>query len=198
MAVTTGFSKPYVATYQESEQNVSYTGGMKLGRGVELSIEVESADDNIFYADNVAAETETGTMTSATGTCTIDGLEDEVAKFVLGIPEPTSETINESPVNVYNYGDDMNPPYLGFMAIQRTMLNGVTKYRPVLLTKTKFNIPGDDWATQEDQIDWQTQELSLSILRDDSANRNWKRVFAAQDTESAAEEIIKGFFGVSK
>ena len=137
-------------------------------------------------------------MTSATGTCTIDGLEDEVAKFILGLPEPTSETINEKPVNVYNYGDDMNPPYLGFMAIQRTMLNGVTKYRPVLETKTKFNIPGDDWATHEDQIDWQTQELSLSILRDDSTNRNWKRVFAAQDTESAAEEIIKGFFGISK
>ena len=44
MAVTTGFSLPYIGKYQESGGTVSYTGGMKLGRGVSMSVEVESAD----------------------------------------------------------------------------------------------------------------------------------------------------------
>lgn len=196
MAVTTGFSKPYIGKYSASGQTVSYSGGMKLGRGVSLSVEVESAEDNDFFADNVIAETETGTMTSATATMTVDGMEDDVAKFALGLPEPSSVQVDDSSVNAYDYGDNMNPPYLGFGAIRRKMLNGVTTYQPILFTKVKMSIPGNDYATQEDQIDWQTEELTLSILRDDSENRNWKRVFASQTTEAAAENILKTILGV--
>lgn len=198
MAVTTGFSKPYIGKYSASGQTVSYSGGMKLGRGVSLSVEVESAEDNDFFADNVIAETETGTMTSATATMTVDGMEDDVAQFALGLPEPSSVQVDDSHVNAYDYGDNMNPPYLGFGAIRRKMLNGVTTYQPILFTKVKMSIPGNDYATQEDQIDWQTEELTLSILRDDSANRNWKRVFESQTTEAAAENILKSVLGVSK
>lgn len=198
MAVTTGFSKPYIGKYSAAGQAVSYSGGMKLGRAVSLSVDVESAEDNDFFADNVIAETETGTMTSATATMTVDGMEDDVAQFALGLPEPSSVQVDDSPVNAYDYGDNMNPPYLGFGAIRRKMLNGVTSYQPILFTKVKMSIPGDDYATQEDQIDWQTEELTLSILRDDSANRNWKRVFESQTTEAAAENILKSVLGVGE
>ena len=198
MAVTTGFSKPYIGKYSAVGQTVSYTGGKKLGRAVSLSVDVESAEDNDFFADNVIAETETGTMTNATATMTVDGMEDEVAQFALGLPEPTSVEVGEDPVNAYDYGDNMNPPYLGFGAIRRKMLNGVTTYQPILFTKVKMSIPGNDYATQEEQIDWQTEELTLSILRDDSANRNWKRVFESQTTEDAAEKILKSVLGVGE
>ena len=198
MAVTTGFSKPYIGKYSAAGQTVSYSGGMKLGRAVSLSVEVESAEDNDFFADNVIAETETGTMTSATATMTVDGMEDDVAQFALGLPEPSSVQVDDSPVNAYDYGDNMNPPYLGFGAIRRKMLNGVTSYQPILFTKVKMSILGNDYATQEDQIDWQTEELTLSILRDDSANRNWKRVFESQTTEAAAENILKSVLGVGE
>lgn len=197
MAVTTGFSKLYIGKYNAAGQTVSYTGGMKLGRAVSLSVSVESAEDNDFFADNVISETETGTMTSATATMTVDGMEDDVAQFALGLPEPTSVEVGDSPVNAYDYGDNMNPPYMGFGAIRRKMLNGVTTYQPILFTKVKMSIPGNDYATQEEQIDWQTEELTLSILRDDSANRNWKRIFESQTTEDAAEAILKSIFGVS-
>ena len=46
--VTTGFSKPYVALYSASGANVTYSSGMELERGVEVSIEAEAADDNNF------------------------------------------------------------------------------------------------------------------------------------------------------
>ena len=197
MAVTTGFSEPYIAKYSNTGTTVSYSGGMKLGRGVSMSIEVESADDNNFYADDIVAETETGTMTSASATVTVDGMEPEVAAFALGLPAATQETIGESPVDVYDYDDHMNPPFLGLGVLRRVMLNGVQYWVPIVFTKVKMNIPGDEANTQEDQIDWQTQELEMTILRDDSANRRWKRVFERQTTKAAALNIITTYLKVS-
>lgn len=197
MAVTTGFSEPYIAKYSNTGTTVSYSGGMKLGRGVSMSIEVESADDNIFYADDIVAETETGTMTSASATVTVDGMEPEVAAFALGLPTATQETIGESPVDVYDYDDRMNPPFLGLGVLKRVMLNGVQYWVPIVFTKVKMNIPSDEANTQEDQIDWQTQELEMTILRDDSANRRWKRVFERQTTKAAALNIITTYLKVS-
>lgn len=197
MAVTTGFSEPYIAKYSNTGTTVSYSGGMKLGRGVSMSIDVESADDNNFYADDIVAETETGTMTSATATVTVDGMEPEVAAFALGLPTATQETIGESPVDVYDYDDRMNPPFLGLGVLQRVMLNGVQYWVPIVFTKVKMNIPSDEANTQEDQIDWQTQQLEMTILRDDSANRRWKRIFERQTTKAAALNIITTYLKVS-
>ena len=197
MAVTTGFSEPYIAKYSNAGTTVTYSGGMKLGRGVSMSIEVESADDNIFYADDIVAETETGTMTSASATVTVDGMEPEVAAFALGLPAATKENIGESQVDVYDYDDRMNPPFLGLGVLRRVMLNGVQYWVPIVFTKVKMNIPSDEANTQEDQIDWQTQELEMTILRDDSENRRWKRVFKRQTTKAAALNIITTYLKVS-
>lgn len=197
MAVTTGFSEPYIAKYSNTGTTVSYSGGMKLGRGVSMSIEVESADDNIFYADDIVAETETGTMTSASATVTVDGMEPNVAAFALGLPAATEESIGDDTVEVYDYDDRMNPPFLGLGVLRRVMLNGVQYWVPIVFTKVKMNIPSDEANTQEDQIDWQTQELEMTILRDDSANRRWKRVFERQTTKAAALNIITTYLKVS-
>ena len=197
MAVTTGFSEPYIAKYSNTGTTVSYSGGMKLGRGVSMTIDVESADDNNFYADDIVAETETGTMTSASATVTVDGMEPEVAAFALGLPAATQENIGESQVDVYDYDDRMNPPFLGLGVLQRVMLNGVQYWVPIVFTKVKMNNPSDEANTQEDQIDWQTQELEMTILRDDSANRRWKRVFERQTTKADALNIITTYLKVS-
>ena len=46
--VCTGFSDPYVAIYNESGGVITYTGGMRLARGVEVSIEPEVGDTDPF------------------------------------------------------------------------------------------------------------------------------------------------------
>lgn len=196
MAVTTGFSEPYVAKYSSTGATVTYSGGMKLGRGVSMSVEVESADDNNFYADDQIAESETGIMTSASGTFTVDGLEPEAATLILGLPEKGSETVGDDPVDVYDYDDRMAAPYVGVGVLRRVMMKGVTTWEPIVFTKVKFSIPGDEAATQEDQIDWQTQDLNASIVRDDTENHRWKRVFARQTTKAAAVAILKGYLNI--
>ena len=86
--VTTGFSKPYVAKYANESSTVTYSEGMPLARGVSLSLEVEAADDNNFYADNVVSVTESGKFVSGSATITVDGLSNDAATLIFGLPEP--------------------------------------------------------------------------------------------------------------
>ena len=190
--VLTGFSKPFVAVYTESNGAVTYSDGQILARGVSVSLEVESAaDDNIFYADNVAAETVAGTFTGGTATLTVDGLLSAAEKLLYGLPTAGSDGFTA-------YGDDAQIPYVGIGFIARYMSDGVTSYTPYVLCKCRFNEISTSAATQEDQIDWQTQELTATIYRGDSAKHAWKKLGKTDySTEDAAEAAIKTLFTIS-
>lgn len=195
--VTTGFSKPYVAKYAATGQTVTYSGGLKLGRGVSLSLEIETPDDNNFCADNVVAETESSNFTSGTATITVDGLDNDAATLILGLGAPQSLQVGETPVRMQGYGQAMQAPYVGYGCIRRTQMQGVVQYWPYILPKVKFSIPGDEAETSEDQINWQTQELSATVLRDDTAAANWKLISEkGMATEAEAEAAVKAFLNI--
>ena len=196
--VCTGFSKPYVAKYSATGSTVSYTGGMVLARGVDVSIEPEVGDSNPFYADNIEAENVPGVFTGGTVTLTVDGLLDAAEKFILGLPEPESLSYGEEQTaQITSYGDTMDIPYVGIGFIVRYMSGGVTTYAPMILTKARFQTLSTSAATQEESIDWQPQELTADLMRDDSANHDWKKVAADVDTEAEAEEILKAMLKVT-
>lgn len=185
--VLTGFSQPYVAAYASTSGGITYSSGQILARGVSVSLSVDSADDNIFYADNVAAETVGGTFTGGECTLTVDGLLDTASGLIFGLPAASG--------NFVHYGDSMNPPYVGIGFICRYMSGGSESYVPVILPKCRFQQAGLDAATQEESIDWQTQELVATILRDDSANHDWKLVGTAVTTEALAASAIVSILG---
>lgn len=192
--VCTGFSQPFVACYGESGGAVTYSSGQSLARGVSVSIAPESADNNDFYADNVRAESVSGTFTGGTVTVTVDGLLPAAEKLIYGLP--TAATV--SSVSVYQYGDDAAPPYMGFGFIARYMSGGTTSYKVIMLTKIKFNLPTDAATTQGETIDWQTQELTASIMRDDTSGHNWKYVGVTEySSESAAVADLKKLLGIT-
>lgn len=196
--VTTGFSMPYVAQYANTGTTVTYTSGMDLARGVSLSLEIDTADDNNFYANNVLAEVETAQFTSGKATVTVDGLSNEAATLIFGLPAPTSLEVGapETTVQMQGYGEAMNPPYVGFGCVRRTQMEGKVEYWPLILPKIKFGLPSDEMDTQEDQIDWQTQELTAAIQRDDTTAKNWKVISAeGLDTEAEAYAAVKAFLG---
>ena len=193
--VTTGFSKPYVAKYSNTGTTVTYTGGMDLGRGVRLSLEIDTADDNNFYADNIVAETESSQFTSGSATITVDGLSNDAATMIFGLPAPENVEVGEEQVPMQGYGE-LNAPYVGYGCVRRTQENGVVKFWPLILPKIKFNVPSEEMATAEDQIDWQTQELTATVLRDDTTAKNWKRISAeGMDTEDEAYAAVKAILG---
>ena len=188
--VLTGFSLPYVAKYTAAGNTVTYSQGQKLARGVSVSIEAEAEDDNIFYADNISAESAPGIFTSGTATITVDGLKLAAEQLIMGIPAADSE-------GFIHYGESLSIPYVGIGFICRYMSDGVTSYVPVILTKARFVTPGIDASTATETIEWQTQELTASLLRDDTSNHDWKLVGGEQTTEAAAEAKIKAIFSIT-
>lgn len=185
--VTTGFSKPYVALYDATGGEVSYTSGQYLARGVEVSIDAGDAGDNKFYADNITAELASSVFTSGTVTLTVDGLKEEASKLILGLPAAEDGWTK--------YGISQAIPFVGVGFVVRMQEEGVVSYVPMILRKCKFAQPGTNAATQEEDIDWQTQELSAQILRDDTAASDWKWVGEAKTSEADAEAAIQAVLG---
>ena len=182
--VTTGFSLPYVALYGNSGSTITYTSGQKLARGVSVSVAPETSDDNNFYTDNIVAETEAGKFTGGEVTLTVDGLFPTAEKLILGLPTASTSGLTA-------YGDSQVIPYVGIGFIVRRQSEGVVGYQAVILPKAIFSLPNTDANTQEETIDWQTQELSATCLRDDSTARAWKYVGTDYTTEAAAEAALQ-------
>ena len=188
--VLTGFSMPYVATYSASGSTITYTGASQLARGVSVAIAIESGDGSTFYADNVAAEGTGGVFTGGTVTLTVDGLKDAARKLIEGLANPTEVTVGSDTVDVYSYDTDQVIPYVGIGFVARYMENGVTTYVPVDLTKCQFDVDGMEAATQAESVEFQTQELTATIMRDDSTKHCWRKIAEAQETETAAVAVI--------
>lgn len=185
--VGTGLSDIVYAIYSNSGATITYTGFAKLARAVSVSVSPESSDDNNFYADNLVAETAGGAFTGGEITLTVDGLKEARTKAIFGLPAPTQV----GGVDVYEYGDNATAPFVGIGFIGRYMSAGVTTYVPVVFPKVKFSQVGNDLNTQEEDIDWQTQELTATIFKDDSANHNWRKIGAEQTTEAAAYAVLQ-------
>lgn len=182
--VVTGYSKPYVALYTASGSTVSYSNGQLLARGVSVEVAPESSDATIFYADNIAAETAPGRFTGGEVTLTVDGLLEDAEKLIMGLPTPDSE-------GFLNYGDSQTIPYVGVGWITRYMSGGVTVYVPEGLCKVCFHNIDTNAETQEEEIDFQTQELVATILRGDDTNHTWKFKGGEYATEQAAEAALQ-------
>lgn len=189
--VTTGFSLPYVAKYSNPSGTNVFADGIKLARGVSVAVDATTVEDNNFYADNIIAETENGAVSGGTLTLTVDGLAPAARRLIYGLPAADNDGWTA-------YGDEATAPYMGVGFIRRTMNNGTTNYWAVVFPKCRFAFDGEDAATQEDQIDWQTKELSCTFMRDDTANHNWKYVNdTAYTTEALAEAALKAFLNVT-
>lgn len=193
--VITGFSKPVVATYSASGTTVAYTGFMDLARGVDVSIDIETNDDNDFYANNVKAESAGNVFSSGTVTLTVDGLKEEARTLIMGLPAATSVSVGSASVDVYEFDDRQVKPYVGVGFIVRYMEDGVTSFVPYVLPKTIFSDLGIEAETQEESIDFQTTELEATIMRDDSENHRWQRIGDAQTTEDAAYAVLSALLG---
>lgn len=189
--VITGYSMPFVALYAAANGVVTYSGGIPLARGVDVSLSVEGGSDNDFYADNVKAESNNQTFSSGTLSLTVDGLKEAARKLISGVKTTRKEGTGDTAVSFDVYDDKQEMPYVGVGFVVRYMEDGVTTYAPIIIKKVKFSPEGLDAATQEENIEWQTTKLEASIMRDDTANHEWKLIGEDQTTEEAAVAAYK-------
>ena len=187
--VCTGYSKPWVAVYGNVGTVVTYSRAQQLARGVSVNLQPESAEDNNFYADNIVAESGAGEFIGGTVEFEVDGLFRDTEDLIFGAPAAVDGWVAD--------GSKSNPPFCGAGFVVRWMSEGVTKFQPVVLPKVKFNIPEEERATQEDQIEWQTTTLAATIMRDDTEDKNWRYRGEEFDSEAAAEEALKEKLGVT-
>lgn len=167
--VRIGFSKPYVALYKNTSGKLTYSNGMPLARGVDVSIEPDDTGDNDdFYADNVLAESRSHKkFTGATLTVTVDGLKPEAKALIQGLPEADSD-------GLVHYGDSQSIPYVGFGYVTEYLEDGEESFVPTILYKCNFNQIGDSAATDADTTTYTTEQLTGKILKSDNANHDWR------------------------
>lgn len=189
--VCTGFSLPYVALYSCTGGTIAYSEGRQLARGVDVSIEPDTSDDNKFHADNQAAETDAGSFTGGTLSLTVDGLFAEAESMIMGLPAADSS-------GWITYDDDQAVPYVGVGFIARYQSEGVVTFAPNIIVKASFNQIQSSHATSEDSVNYQTQALSAQILRADDAKHSWKKIPGTDfATEALALAALKTALNIS-
>lgn len=196
--VCTGFSDPFVAKYACAGGAVTFSGGMPLARGVNVSISPDVSDGDVFYADNQAAESDEGQFTGGTVKLTVDGLHQAAERFIYGLPEPVEVPYGENQkAMMTKHGKSANAPYVGVGVVVRYQSAGVTTYVPIILVKAKFKTAGTEAATQEEGKNWQTQDLEASLHRDDTESADWKWVGEDMNTRDEALAVLKGILNVA-
>ena len=194
-----GLSKPFVAAYAESDGAVTYSSGGTIGKLISLKMDLDGGDTNILYADNGAAESAAsfggGTLTIGT-----DDISAEAMSKILGL---TKETITEvtgvttEGAGWYKFGDSQTVPYVGFAGVVKKMVSGSTKYVVLLYPKVQFQNFNDAVNTQGETIEWQTPELTATLMRDDTADHNWRWMSTPLATEAEAVALIKNVFTIT-
>lgn len=193
-----GLSKPIAAVYNFDDQTdmVAYSNNTVLGRYTEISIDVENADDNVLYADNGPAESDTS-FAGGTVSMTTDDLSPANMVSVLGLPETAiSGTGAPEGAKWVEFDDRQNAPYIGLGGIIKRKVGGAIKYQAFVLPKIKFQNPSLAVTTQGESIEWQTQKLTADISRDDTTNHRWQALSTYLDSEADAVKIIELFFGI--
>lgn len=195
---TIGLSKPYYAIYSATGSAVSYSDGGLLGKAVELSMELEGADANILYADNGPAES-ASQFAGGTLTITTDDLLPAPTAAILGLELQTitNEDITTATPKELVFGDAQVIPYVGFGVIVKKQQSNATKWMGIVYPKVQFANPGIEATTQGETIEWQTPELTATIMRDDTTSHVWCR-HALLDSEADAEAYVKQLLGITE
>lgn len=188
--VAIGYSCPWVAKYTKGEGVYTNSDGRRLARGVSVSISPDTSDDNNFYADNQVAESDAGTFTGGTLTVTPDGLHPAAERYIQGLPEPDTDGITHD-------GDSAIAPDLSYGHVTKYRCNNQDIYRPEVLCKVKFHKIEAEYETQGEEVNWQTQELTASIMRSDNANHDWRLFGEDWTTEAEAEAQLKSMLNVA-
>lgn len=194
-----GLSKPYIATYVNTNGTVTYSARAMLGKYTEIDMSLDSADENILYADNGPAETDSQ-FSGGTVTVTTDDLRADVFKTVFGLVEEaiatTMATTTPTPKWMV-FNDSQASPYFALAGVIKKKVDGAYKWQAFVLEKVKFRNPDLSVTTQGDTIEWQTPELEAMILRSDASGHPWYRLSTELDSEEDAAAAIEGYLTVT-
>lgn len=191
-----GLSKPYIATYVNNNGTVTYSARTVLGKYTNIDMSLDSADENILYADNGPAESDSQ-FSGGTVTVTTDDLRADAFKTALGLVEESISGVTTGTPKWMVFNDSQNAPYFALAGIIKKKVDGAYKWQAFILEKIKFRNPDFSVATQGETIEWQTPELEATILRSDASGHPWYRLSTELDSEEDAIAAIEGYLVVA-
>ena len=192
-----GLSIPFFGKYVNTNGTITYNECKTIGHAIEYSTEIETADDNPLYGDNMIIEHDYGSFGGGTLTLNTSERTGTVSKWLLGMTEKTVTVGSGSPtteVTEYVYDDDTKPITVGFGIIELHQIDDVDKYRTVILSRCVPQIPAEAATTKGESIEWQTQEITFTIERAEDAKHTWQRS-AWHDSEAAARAYLEQELG---
>ena len=176
-----------------------YTGGTKrMGKAISASFEPNTPDDNPLFANNGEAENDSSGASGGGLTLTLDRLTQDAAADMYGLQVvQTAVTVNGQQVQgtgLRYTGLEQSAP-LGVAFIRMNQEDGVRKHEVVLYRRVTFSMPNENAQTMGESIEWQTPEISGSVmgLEDDGSNAWFESmVFPSQAAAIAYIESILG------
>lgn len=194
-----GLSKPKYAIYKNNGTTVTYSGGAVIGKAVSLDMSLDGGDTNILYADNGAAES-ANSFGGGTLTLNTDDLLPAPMAAILGVAESAItgvDAVTTADAKWLLFNDDQETPYVGFGAIGKKQINNQTKWVAIIYPKIQFQNLGDALTTQGETIEWQTPEITATLMRDDTAKHEWRRMSSPLDSEAEAEALLNSFLNIT-
>lgn len=187
-----GLRKPYYALYANNNGTVTYSDGAILARAVDAQLELEDTEAVKLYADDAVAESVAGFSTGKL-TLTVDELSVAKAAAILGM---TTESSSSPAGTILKFTSTQATPNLGLGFIVTKVVNNVNKYVAMILPKIQFEVPAGDYTTQGETVEFQTQELTATVMRDDTSSGTWK-IEGEFASPADAEAYIKDYLSIS-
>lgn len=145
-----GIDKAYFAPMLD-EIAETYETPFKLDPIQNLQIEPQT-NTSSQYGDNIAIETATA-MGTIEGTATFTGLTPEIEAAILGHKYVADDR------RVIKSASDIAP--MGAFLYRRMRSDGGYRYK--VFYRGRFAVPSEETATKEDQVEFQSSELSITF-----------------------------------
>lgn len=188
-----GLAKPYVAKYACTDGTVAYTSCTKIGSARKTEIKF-SSESTPLYGDDAIVET-ANEITGIDLTLELTDLDATTEALLMGLTAG-SETINTESVKTLTYNGHVEPPYLGFGIVVKSVRDHAGKFYALILKRVQFSAPDQSAETKEKATKWQTPKLSAKAYQDESASGDYY-IKAECDSEATAEAYIKKILGAT-
>lgn len=175
----------------------AYGDWEQMGKAISASFEQTEADNNPLYANNAIAENDASAGSGGTLTLTLDRLTQDAFEDLYGLTAQTSSvTIGGETVTGTGFdytGDEQSAP-VGVAFIRWHQINDDRgNHEVVLFRNVTFTMPNIDAQTLGESIEWQTPEITGTVIgKEGDGTKPWfvTRVFP---TQAAAEAFITGY-----
>lgn len=189
----------YKKCVKENGVVVGYDGSVKLmGKAIGASFAPNTPEEKPLYANNAIAENDTSAGSGGTLTLTLDRMSLDVAAELYGttVKEVTVQVGGQSVSGkeIEYYGLETSAP-IGTAYIKLQQMDGVQSHEVLFYKEGTFTRPTDSAQTMGESVEWQTPEITGSIMgMQGDGSESWYRV-SSWPTQEAAIAYIYQLFG---